>query len=50
VDSTEPKSFDEVKAEIDKKLRPEEAKKTMDAIEKSTKVTYDDVFFGTAKQ
>jgi peptidyl-prolyl cis-trans isomerase C len=44
------KSFDDEKAEIEKKLRPEEAKKAMDALEKSSKITYDDVFFGLAKQ
>jgi len=50
VDSKQTKTFDDVKADIEKKLRPEEAKKAVDAIEKSTKVVYDDVFFGTAKQ
>jgi peptidyl-prolyl cis-trans isomerase C len=50
VESHETKSFDEVKAEIDKKLRPDEAKKSMDALEKGAKVIYDDVFFGMAKQ
>jgi peptidyl-prolyl cis-trans isomerase C len=50
VESHESKSFDDVKAEIDKKLRPEEAKKALDTLEKSTKVAYDDVFFGLAKQ
>jgi hypothetical protein len=39
-----------MKPEIEKKMRPEEAKKAMDALEKSTKVVYDDVFFGLAKQ
>jgi len=50
LESREVKSLDDVKAEIDKKLRPEEVKKAMDALEKATKVTLDDVFFGTAKQ
>jgi peptidyl-prolyl cis-trans isomerase C len=50
VDSKETKSFDDMKPEIEKKMRPEEAKKAMDALEKSTKVVYDDVFFGLAKQ
>jgi peptidyl-prolyl cis-trans isomerase C len=50
VESKETKTFDDVKADIEKKMRPEEAKKAVDAIEKSTKVVFDDVFFGTAKQ
>jgi peptidyl-prolyl cis-trans isomerase C len=50
VDSKETKSFDDMKPEIEKKMRPEEAKKAMDALEKSTKVVYDDVFFGLTKQ
>jgi len=50
VDSKQTKTFDEEKADIEKKLRPEEAKKAAEAIEKSTKVVFDDVFFGTAKQ
>jgi peptidyl-prolyl cis-trans isomerase C len=48
--SKETKSFDEVKPEIDKKLRPEEAKKAMDALEKSSKPVYDPVFFGMEKK
>lgn len=50
LESKETKSFDEVKPEIDKKLRPEEAKKAMETLEKSAKVVYDPVFFGMEKQ
>lgn len=50
VESRETKSFDDVKPEIEKKLRPEEGKKAMDALKKNTKVTLDDVFFGLAKK
>jgi peptidyl-prolyl cis-trans isomerase C len=50
VDSVENKSFDEVKADIEKKLRPQEANKAMEEIQKNTKVVYDPVFFGMQKQ
>ena len=50
VDSVEHKTFDEVRPEIEKKLRPQEANKTMEEIQKNTKVVYDPVFFGMQKQ
>lgn len=50
VDSVSSKSFDEVKADIEKKLRPQEANKAMEEIQKNTKVVYDPVFFGMQKQ
>ncbi len=50
LDSVENKSFDDVKAEIEKKLRPEEASKAMEEIQKNTKVEYDPIFFGMEKQ
>jgi peptidyl-prolyl cis-trans isomerase C len=50
LESRETKSFEAVKPEIEKKLGPEEAKKAMDALEKSTKTVYDPEFFGMAKQ
>jgi peptidyl-prolyl cis-trans isomerase C len=50
LESRETKSFEQVKPEIEKKLGPEEAKKAMEAIEKSTKTVYDPEFFGLAKQ
>jgi peptidyl-prolyl cis-trans isomerase C len=50
VESKETKSFDAMKPEIEKKLGPEEAKKAMEALEKSTKTVYDPEFFGMPKQ
>jgi peptidyl-prolyl cis-trans isomerase C len=50
VDSVENKSFDDVKADIEKKLRPQEATKAMEEIQKNTKVVYNPVFFGMQKQ
>lgn len=45
VESHRTKAFDEVKAEIERKLRPQEAQKALEAIQKSAKVVYDTVFF-----
>ena len=50
LESKEAKSFEEMKPEIEKKLAPEEAKKSMEILEKNTKVFYDPEFFGMAKQ
>lgn len=50
LESKETKSFDEVKPEIEKKLRPEEAQKAMAELEKSDKVVYDPVFFNLEKK
>jgi peptidyl-prolyl cis-trans isomerase C len=50
VESKETKSFEAMKPEIEKKLGPEEAKKAMEALEKSTKTVYDPEFFGLPKQ
>ena len=50
LESKETKSFEEMKPEIEKKLTPDEAKKSMEVLEKNTKVFYDPEFFGTAKQ
>ncbi len=50
VDSIENKSFDDAKADIEKKLRPEQANKAMEEIQKNTKVVLDPVFFGMEKQ
>ncbi len=50
VDSIEDKSFDDAKADIEKKLRPQEATKAMEEIQKNTKVVLDPVFFGMEKQ
>jgi parvulin-like peptidyl-prolyl isomerase len=45
LESKETKSFDQMKPEIEKKLRPEQAQKAMEALEKSGNVIYDPVFF-----
>jgi parvulin-like peptidyl-prolyl isomerase len=50
LESRDTKSFETMKPEIEKKLGPDEAKKAMDALEKSTKTVYDPAFFGLAKQ
>jgi parvulin-like peptidyl-prolyl isomerase len=50
LESRDTRSFEAVKAEIEKKLGPEQAKKTMEGLEKSTKTVYDPEFFGMAKQ
>jgi peptidyl-prolyl cis-trans isomerase C len=50
LESTEAKSFDEVKAEIEKKLRPLEAQKAMAELEKNDKVVFDPVFFNMDKK
>jgi parvulin-like peptidyl-prolyl isomerase len=46
LDSVENKGFDESKGDIEKKLRPAEAAKAMEEIQKNTKVVFDPVFFG----
>jgi parvulin-like peptidyl-prolyl isomerase len=38
-----------VRAEVEKKLRPEIAKEQLEVLEKSTPVQYDDAFFGPAQ-
>jgi peptidyl-prolyl cis-trans isomerase C len=50
LEGTETKSFDEVKVEIEKKLRPLEAQKAMAELEKNDKVAYDPVFFNMGKK
>ena len=48
VEAKESKSFDEMRPEIEKKLRPEAAQKALDALQKATKVEYDSTFFAPA--
>jgi parvulin-like peptidyl-prolyl isomerase len=48
VEKHESKTFDEVRPEIEKKLRPELAKQAVDNLRKSTTVKVDDSFFGPA--
>jgi peptidyl-prolyl cis-trans isomerase C len=50
VETIDDKSFDDVKAEIEKKLRPQMANKAMEEIQKNTKIVYDPVFFGMEKK
>jgi peptidyl-prolyl cis-trans isomerase C len=49
VDSRDAKTFDQVKAEIDKKMRPDAVKAQMDALRAKSNVMIDDSFFGPAK-
>ncbi len=48
VDKNETKTFDEVKAEIEGKLKPDMARKQMDDLKSSMGVKLDDAFFGAA--
>jgi peptidyl-prolyl cis-trans isomerase C len=45
VEAKEAKTFEEMRPEIEKKLRPEAAQKALDALQKATKVEYDATFF-----
>jgi peptidyl-prolyl cis-trans isomerase C len=48
VDKHETRSFEDVKPELEKKLRPELAKQAVDSVRKQTPVKIDDSFFGPA--
>ncbi len=48
VDEHETKTFDEVKADVEKKVRPELARSAVANLEKQTTVVIDDSFFGPA--
>ena len=48
VEKHDTRTFDEVRAEIEKKLRPEKAKEAVEALRKQTPVTIDESFFGPA--
>lgn len=48
VDQHETKTFDEVKADVEKKARPELARSAVENLEKQTTVVIDDSFFGPA--
>lgn len=50
LDSKTLKSFEEVKPEILKKLKPEQVQKAMDDLQKKTTIILDPAYFGTAKQ
>jgi parvulin-like peptidyl-prolyl isomerase len=46
VEAKESKTFEEMKPDIEKRLRPEAAQKAMETLQKQTKVDYDPTFFG----
>jgi peptidyl-prolyl cis-trans isomerase C len=48
VEERDAKSFEQLKPEIEKRLRPEQAQKVMDELQKKTVVQLDPTFFGTA--
>jgi parvulin-like peptidyl-prolyl isomerase len=50
LEGKETKGFDLVKADIEKKLRPIEAQKAMEALAKDNKVVYNPVFFNLEKK
>jgi parvulin-like peptidyl-prolyl isomerase len=50
VESKEDWTFDEAKPEIERRLKPEAAMKTMQELEKKDNVVLDPEFFNTPKQ
>jgi peptidyl-prolyl cis-trans isomerase C len=50
LESKTTKSFEEVKPDLEKKLKPERAQKTLDDLEKKTTVVMDPTYFNIAKQ
>ena len=50
VEAKETKSFDEVRQELERRMRPEQAQKTVDELQKKTPPVLDPDFFGIAKQ
>ena len=50
VESKESRSFEDVRPEIEKRLRPEQAQKTVEELQKKTPVVLDPDFFGLASQ
>ena len=50
VEAKETKSFDEVRPELERRMRPEQAQKTVDELQKKTPPVLDPDFFGIAKQ
>lgn len=50
VEAKEAKSFDEMKDELEKRLKPEQSQKALDDLQKKSTVVYDPVFFNLAKQ
>jgi parvulin-like peptidyl-prolyl isomerase len=50
VESKESKSFEDVRPELERRMRPEQAQKTFEELQKKTQVVLDPDFFGLAKQ
>jgi parvulin-like peptidyl-prolyl isomerase len=49
VEAKESKGFDEVRPELERRMRPEQAQKTAEELQKKTQVVLDPDFFATAK-
>ncbi len=49
VEAKESKSFDDVRAELERRMRPEQAQKTLEELQKTSHVVLDPEFFGLAK-
>jgi parvulin-like peptidyl-prolyl isomerase len=49
VESKESKSFEDVRPELERRMRPEQAQKTLEELQKKTQVVLDPDFFGLAK-
>ena len=50
VEARESKSFEEVRPEVERRIRPEQAQKTLEDLQKKTPVVLDPDFFGLAKK
>ena len=50
VEAKESKSFEEVRPELERRMRPEQAQKTLEELQKKTPVVLDPDFFGLAKK
>lgn len=50
VEAKQTKPFDEVKPEIEKRLKPQESQKAVEDLQKKSTVVYDSVFFDMAKK
>ena len=50
VEAKESKSFEEVRPELERRIRPEQAQKTLDDLQKKTPAVLDPDFFGLAKK
>jgi len=50
LEAKESKSFEDVRPELERRMRPEQAQKTLEELQKKTPVVLDPDFFGLAKQ